>query len=112
MASRDERPAFTFSFLIHELEEGPKTYDEPIERAFVEGALEGEEDFHAGEGTGKLHVMLTKMGKEILANGTVKTSFVTQRSRGKRVQSPLQKRRMKPSPMTLTPPNLSTMKKD
>lgn len=77
MASRDERPAFTFSFLIHELEEGPKTYDEPIERAFVEAALEGEEDFHAGEGTGKLHVMLTKMGKEILANGTVKTSFVT-----------------------------------
>jgi uncharacterized protein len=75
MASRDERPAF--SFLIHELEAGPKTYDEPIEREFVAAALEGEDEFRPGESGGTMHVMLTKMGREILAVGTVKTTFVT-----------------------------------
>jgi uncharacterized protein len=74
MAARDERPAF--SFLIHELDEGPKTYDEVIAHAFIEGALAGEEEFHAGEGDGALHVTLTKMGREILAVGTAKATFV------------------------------------
>jgi uncharacterized protein len=74
MAARDERPAF--SFIVHELDDGPKTYDEVIERAFVEDALEGEEEFHAGEAPGALHVTLTKMGREILAVGTAKATFV------------------------------------
>jgi uncharacterized protein len=74
MASRDERPAF--SFIVHELDDGPKTYDEVIERAFVEAALAGEEEFHAGEAPGALHVTLTKMGREILVVGTAKATLV------------------------------------
>jgi uncharacterized protein len=74
MAARDERPAF--SFIIHELDDGPKTYDEVIEHAFIEGALAGEDEFRAAEGSGALHVTLTKMGREILAVGTAKAAFV------------------------------------
>ncbi len=74
MAARDERPAF--SFIVHELDDGPKTYDEVIERAFVEAALEGEAEFRAGESPGALHVTLTKMGREILAVGTAKATLV------------------------------------
>lgn len=74
MAARDERPAF--SFIIHELDDGPRTYDHVIERAFVEGALAGEDEFHAAPEHGALHVTLTKMGREILAVGSAKASFV------------------------------------
>jgi uncharacterized protein len=74
MAARDERPAF--SFIVHELDDGPKTYDEVIARDFVEAALEGEAECHAGEGAGALHVTLTKMGREILAVGTAKVTLV------------------------------------
>jgi uncharacterized protein len=74
MAARDERPAF--SFIIHELEEGPKTYDEVIEHGFVEAALAHEDEFRAAEGSGALHVTLTKMGREILAVGTASAKLV------------------------------------
>ncbi len=75
MASTDDRPAF--SFLIYELEEGPKTYDAVIPRDFLAASLHDCDDVSPSDAAGALRVTLTKLGRQIVAVGTVKASVIT-----------------------------------
>ncbi len=79
MPPKNDRPAF--SFLVRELEDGPRTYDETIPHAFVANALESEEELHAAGVDGALHVTLTKLAREVVIVGTASAKFTARCAR-------------------------------